>query len=106
MDLPEFRNEPFTDLSRSENRAGMEAALAKVGAQLGAEYPLLIGGRRVHSDQRLCSMNPSHPRQVVGVHLAADAQLARQSITKAHEYFPAWSARPAEKRAEVLLSTA
>src|SRR5712692_4327678 len=106
MNLSEFRNEPLTDFSRSENRAAMEAALAKVGAQLGREYPLLIGGRRVHTDQRLCSMNPSHPRQVVGAHAAADPELARQSITKAHEHFPAWSARPAEERADVLLSTA
>ncbi len=106
MTLPPFRNEPLTDFSQPENRAAMETALAKVGSRLGREYPLLIGGERVHTGQRLCSMNPSHPRQVVGVHMAADAQLARESITEAHEYFPAWNARPAEERAQVLLSTA
>ncbi|MBI3695402.1 MAG: hypothetical protein HY238_11275, partial [Acidobacteria bacterium] len=44
MQLPEFHNEALTDFSRPENRTAMEAALAKVGSQLGREYPLRIGG--------------------------------------------------------------
>jgi 1-pyrroline-5-carboxylate dehydrogenase len=104
--LPEFRNEPLTDFSRPEDRAAMEAALAKVASSLGREYPLLIGGRKVHTDQRLRSINPSHPDQVVGVHLAADADLARQAVERAHQYFPRWSARPVSERAGVVLETA
>src|SRR5262249_4262531 len=106
MTLPPFRNEPLCDFSKPENRAAMETALAKVGSRLGREYPLRIGGEGIQPGQRLCSRNPSHPKQVVGVHAAADPQLARESIAKAHEYFPAGSARPAEERAQVLLSTA
>ncbi len=106
MSLPEFRNEPLTDFSRPENRASMEAALAKVGFDLGREYPLLIGGQRVRTERRLRSTNPARPDEVVGVHLAADADQARQSIAAAHEYFPCWSSRPAAERAEVLLGAA
>ena len=46
LKLPEFRNEPYTDFSRPENRRRMEEASAKVRAQLGREYELLIGGER------------------------------------------------------------
>ena len=35
LKLPEFRNEPYTDFSRPENRKRMEEALAKVRAQTG-----------------------------------------------------------------------
>ena len=85
MPLPEFRNEPLTDFSKPENRQAMQTALAKVASELGREYPPLIGGRRVRNGNRLESKNPSHPAQVVGVHLAADAELARQAVTSAHE---------------------
>jgi 1-pyrroline-5-carboxylate dehydrogenase len=104
--LPEFRNEPYTDFARPENRSAMEAALAKVAAQAGREYRLLTGGKWICTGQRLESINPSHPDQVVGVHHAASAELARQSVAAAHDYFPCWSARTAAERAEVLLATA
>jgi len=106
MHLPEFRNEPLTDFSKPENRVAMQAALTKVASQLGREYPLLIGGQRVSTDQRLESRNPSRPSQVVGVHSAATPQLGREAVEKAHEYFPVWSSRPVEERATILLATA
>ena len=106
MHFPAFRNEPLTDFSRPENRSAMEAALAKVRSQLGREYSLRIGGETAHTGQALRSLNPSHPSQVVGVHAAADAELARRSITAAHEYFPCWAGRPAAQRVQVLASTA
>ena len=40
----EFRNEPYTDFSKPENRKAMEQALEKVKGELGREYPILIGG--------------------------------------------------------------
>ena len=40
----EFRNEPFTDFSKEENAQAMRNALEKVKAELGREYPLVIGG--------------------------------------------------------------
>jgi len=45
--LPAFRNEPFTDFSLPGNKAAMEAALAKVKAQLGRDYP--CGSVRIKS---------------------------------------------------------
>ena len=106
MHLPEFRNEPLTDFSKPENRQAMQAALAKVASELGREYPPLIGGQRVRTGNRLESKNPSHPAQVVGRHTTADAELAREAVAAAHEYFPVWSSRPAEERVEILLKTA
>src|SRR3989304_3464869 len=46
MALPEFRNEPFTDFTTEPGRAAMLDALRLVGAELGKEVPLVIGGKR------------------------------------------------------------
>src|ERR1700753_1775747 len=64
--LSEFRNEPLTDFSKPENKAAMEAALAKVGAELGREYPVVIDGERITGLATFESINPSHKEQVVG----------------------------------------
>jgi 1-pyrroline-5-carboxylate dehydrogenase len=106
VNLPEFRNEPLTDFSIRENRAAMEAALARIRDRLGREYPLRIGGREVETAEKLRSLNPSHPEQVVGVHSAATPELAREAVERAHACFPQWSSRSAEERAGILLKAA
>ena len=101
--LPAFRNEPLTDFSAPANRRAMEEALVQVRAQFAREYDLLIGGQRVKTGDLLRSLNPSNPREVVGVHHRATADLARQAVESAYAYFPTWSATPAEERIQRLL---
>jgi 1-pyrroline-5-carboxylate dehydrogenase len=101
--LPVFRNEPYTDFSDSAHRRAMENALAQVRAQFGREYDLRIGGDRLKTGDLLRSVNPSNPREVVGVHHRATAALARRAVDLAYAYFPEWSATPAEERIRLLL---
>jgi 1-pyrroline-5-carboxylate dehydrogenase len=103
--LPPFQNEPYADFSAPENRQAMQDALAAVRAQFGREYELLIEGRRLRSDSRLNSLNPSRPSEIVGVVSKADAALAARAVEAAHAYFPVWSRTPAEKRVEMLFRT-
>ena len=42
-----FVNEPMVDFGKEENSRKMRAAIEKVRGQLGREYDLIIGGRRV-----------------------------------------------------------
>lgn len=42
-----FANEALTDFSREENARKMRAAIEKVRGQLGREYDLIIGGKRI-----------------------------------------------------------
>ena len=46
--LTAFRNEPYADFSRPENRRRMEQAQQKIRARLGREYDLTVAGERVH----------------------------------------------------------
>jgi 1-pyrroline-5-carboxylate dehydrogenase len=104
--LPAFRNEPYADFSQAANRQAMEAALAKVRAEFGREYPLHVGGEMIATGDKLVSVNPSNSKEVVGVHHRATAELARRAVECAHAAFPAWSRTRAEERVRMALATA
>ena len=104
--LPAFQNEPSTDFSTPTNRRAMEEALAKVRAQFGREYDLLIGGEHLKTGDLLRSVNPSNPKEVVGVHHRATADLARRAVDSAYAYFPEWSVKPEADRIGFLLRAA
>jgi 1-pyrroline-5-carboxylate dehydrogenase len=106
MKLPEFRNEPYTDFSLPENRRRMEAAQAKVRAELGREYKLVVAGESVASGATFNSTNPARPSEIVGVHQKATPELAARAIEAAWEYFPAWSRSNPQDRVAMLLRTA
>src|SRR5579871_3939347 len=101
-----FSNEAVTDFSRPANREAMEKALADVHAQLGREYELLVAGRREKTPDKLRSLNPSRPSEVVGIHSKATAAMAKEAVESAHAYFAEWGATPAEARVDMLLRAA
>jgi 1-pyrroline-5-carboxylate dehydrogenase len=98
----EFRNEPLTDFSQPANRKAMEQALAKVRAAFGKEYDLIIASERVRTADKLKSVNPSKPAEVVGIHQKATPELAVRAVESAYAYFREWSAtRPEDRVAKV-----
>ncbi|MFB5679191.1 L-glutamate gamma-semialdehyde dehydrogenase [Paenibacillus terreus] len=101
-----YRPEPFTDFSNETNRKAIEAALDKVKAELGQEYPLIIGGKRVKTGESLDSINPSRKAEIIGHVSKADAELAEEAIQSAHKTFASWSRVPAQQRARLLFKTA
>src|ERR1035438_4252609 len=100
---PAFQHEPYPDFPAPANRLALDEALAKVRAQFGREYDLAIGGERLKTGDLLRSVNPSNPREVVGVHHRATTELARRAVDSAYAYFSEWSATPAEERIRLLL---
>jgi 1-pyrroline-5-carboxylate dehydrogenase len=53
-----FVNEEFIDFTAEANKRAMQEALADVEAQLGREYDLVIGGRRLRTSGKIISTNP------------------------------------------------
>ena len=102
----EFRNEPLTDFTREENAVAMRAAIEKVKRELGREYPLVIGGERLTTEDKLDSINPANRAQVVGRFQKATKELANRAVEAAYQTFKTWSATPAEERAELLFRVA
>lgn len=106
MGVAEFRNEPFTDFSREENRRRYRAALDLVGGQLGGRYPLIIGGEAIRPREFIASVNPADPRELVGYVGQADRSLVDQAVAAAAQAFPEWSRTSVRARARVLWKAA
>ncbi|MBS1814521.1 MAG: L-glutamate gamma-semialdehyde dehydrogenase [Acidobacteria bacterium] len=101
-----FRNEPFINFHDAANRRAMEEALERVRERLGHEYPIVIGGERIKTQEKIASRNPAWPSVIVGIHQEPDLAHAEQAVQAALAAFPAWSAKPMVERAELLLRSA
>jgi 1-pyrroline-5-carboxylate dehydrogenase len=102
MAASNFQNEPYTDFSVPANRQAMEASLARVRSEFGREYDLRIAGDRLKTADKLKSVNPSHPAEIVGIHQKATPAMAAQAIEAAHAFFPEWSRTGASERIAML----
>ena len=98
-----FVNEPLTDFGREENKKAMLEALAYVKERIGAEHDLVIGGERLKTDDRLKSVNPARPNEVVGVFRRATTEMASKAVEVAHQTFQTWQFTPAAERSRYLL---
>ena len=101
-----FHNEPFIDFRDSDNVHAMQAALTRVGDMLGHEYELVIGGERSRTADKIESLNPARPAQIVGVHQKAGLEHAERAMRAALEAFATWQYVTVEERAALLLQTA
>jgi len=106
MILEPFRNLGVVDFNDPENERKMREALEKVARGFGREYPLVIGGERIVTDEKIRSINPSNPAEVVGIVSKANKELAERALNTAWEAFKSWSQTPAHIRAEYLLKAA
>ena len=101
-----FVNEPYADFKQPAQAEAMRAALAQVRAEFGREYELLIAGERRTTGDKLQSLNPSRPSEVVGIHQKGSEADAREAVEKAAAYFPTWAQVPAAERAQMLFRVA
>ena len=97
-----FVNEPLTDFSQEENARKMRAAIEKVRGQLGREYDLIIGGKRIKTQDKIKSLNPAKPSQVVGLHQKAGKEHVEPAMQAALRAFESWRQTSVEERASLL----
>ena len=97
-----FVNEPMIDFSKEENVRKMRSALEKVRGQLGREYDLIIGGKRVKTQDKIKSINPAKPSQIVGIHQKAGKEQVEPAMQAALSAFAHWSRTSVEERASLL----
>jgi 1-pyrroline-5-carboxylate dehydrogenase len=101
-----FRNEPATDFTNPENARRMREALAKVRAELGREYDMVIGDRLIKTQNKIKTINPARPDQLVGVFQSAGREHVEPAIQAAAAAFESWKRTTAEERASLLHSVA
>jgi 1-pyrroline-5-carboxylate dehydrogenase len=101
-----FRNEPLTDFSKPENQQAMRAAIEKVRSELGREYPLVVGGKDFFTKDKIRSINPAKPSELVGLFQKAGREEVEPAMSAALKAFETWSRTPVEVRAQLLLNVA
>src|ERR1019366_693849 len=101
-----FVNEPVTDYRQPENVHGMRQAIEKVRAQLGREYDLVIGGKPVRTLDKIVSVNPANPSEVIGIHQKAGLEHVEPAMQAALAAFEKWQYASVEERTGVLFRTA
>jgi 1-pyrroline-5-carboxylate dehydrogenase len=104
--MKEFRNETYTDFSAPENRKKMEDAIKKVEAELGKEYPLIIGGEEVKCKDTFSSFNPAEKDQLIGTFHKADKEAGERAMEVALKVFREWRFTTPQQRANILFKAA
>src|SRR5437588_2222959 len=97
-----FVNEPAVDFNKEENARKMRAAIEKVRGQLGREYDLIIGGKHVKTADKIKSINPAKPSQIVGLHQKAGKEHVEPALNAALKAFESWSRTSVEERAALV----
>src|SRR2546421_11602353 len=100
----EFRNTSYIDFTNPENARAMREALRQVHGQLGVEYDLVIGGEMIRTQEKIKSLNPAKPSEVVGIHQKAGAEHVEPAMRAALEAFESWRTTSWEERASLLLN--
>src|SRR5579863_1781815 len=101
-----FINEPFFDFRDQDNARKMRAAIERVRGQLGHEYDLIIGGQRIKTADKIKSLNPSKPSQIVGIHQKAGKEHVQPAMTAALKAFDSWRNTTVEERTGLLFRVA
>jgi 1-pyrroline-5-carboxylate dehydrogenase len=101
-----FKNEPLTDFGNTENARKMKAALTKVRAELGREYDMVIGNRLIKTTEKIKSVNPAKPSEIVGVFQSAGREHVEPAIQAAQQAFETWKRTSVEQRASLIHSVA
>jgi 1-pyrroline-5-carboxylate dehydrogenase len=104
--LAEFSSTPMLDYARPEAEAGLREAIERVRSKFGATYPLVIGGKRITTQETFQSKNPANPSEAVGSFSKATVEHVSEAVAAADKAFQSWSQTTPTARAEVILKAA
>jgi 1-pyrroline-5-carboxylate dehydrogenase len=101
-----YVHEPFTDFTNEKNKKAFEEALSYVQTQLNKEYPVVIGGEAITTDQKIVSINPANKEEIIGQVSMADQEMAEKAMSAALTAFETWKRWRPEHRANILFRAA
>jgi RHH-type transcriptional regulator, proline utilization regulon repressor / proline dehydrogenase / delta 1-pyrroline-5-carboxylate dehydrogenase len=103
---PPFRNEPLVDFTKEYHRLAFPKAIADVRSHAGRTYPLFINNKEVWTDDRIPSVNPAKPSEVIGQICQAGTREVNMAVAAAKAAYENWRDIPFQKRAQYLLKAA
>ncbi len=101
-----YRHEPLTDFTVAENQEAIRAGIQKVEAVLGQHHPLVIGGERIITEEKITSTNPANTSESIGTVSKASTELAEKAMQVALATFETWKNWDPEERSRILFKAA
>ncbi len=101
-----FSNASNTSFASLANRRKMIGAIGYIRGELGREYPLVIDGQHVSTEEWFTSHNPSDPSESIGRVAQATTADVDRAVAAAYKASQAWRATPAVQRASLLRGVA
>ncbi|MEH7510996.1 L-glutamate gamma-semialdehyde dehydrogenase, partial [Priestia megaterium] len=89
-----------------ENKKEFSKALETVQAELGKDYPLVIGEELITTDEKIVSINPANKVEIIGRVSKTNQELAEKAIQTALSTFNTWKKEDPEVRANILFRAA
>ncbi|MBU8691125.1 L-glutamate gamma-semialdehyde dehydrogenase [Priestia megaterium] len=105
-EIKAYTHEPFTDFTLEENKKEFSKALETVQAELGKDYPLVIGEELITTDEKIVSINPANKVEIIGRVSKTNQELAEKAMQTALSTFNTWKKEDPEARANVLFRAA
>lgn len=104
--LAEFRNEPPLDFSQRATRESFRKALDQARALFPHDVSLVIGGKRLETDEKQAMASPCDTAISLGRCAMASTRDAERAIDAARRAFPMWSSTEPAQRAALLVEFA
>ena len=101
-----YATEPLTDFDDEKNKQTFQEALSFVQSQLSKEYPLIIGGEKIMTENRITVQNPANKKEVIGRVSLADKEIAEKAMKNALTTFRSWKKWRPEHRISIVLRAA
>lgn len=101
-----YKHEPLTGFSVDKNKEAFQAGLKTVESYLGEEYPLIIGGEKIVTEEKIISVNPANREEIIGYVSKSNQELAEKAMKVADETFQTWRKSKPEMRADILFRAA
>ena len=89
-----------------ELHKGFDKAVAKLKANLGREYGMIIDGKDVFAEDKYDDRSPVNTDWVLAKMQKGNASHANMAIAAARKAFPAWSRTPWQKRVQLVRKAA
>ncbi len=101
-----YKHEAFTDFSKEENKKAIQEGYKTVAGYMGQDFPLIIGGERITTEEKIVSYNPANKTEVVGSVSKTTHELASKAMDIADATFNTWKKVKPEVRADLLFKAA
>jgi 1-pyrroline-5-carboxylate dehydrogenase len=89
-----------------ELHKNFDAALAKLKANLGKEYAMIIDGKDIFSQEKIENRFPANTDVVLGIFQKGTAEHGKAALAAARKAFPGWSHTPWQERVSLIRKTA